>query len=524
MKRRLAGAAWSERRYTHLALGGGAVFALTGPPTDLLVAVPVGLMALAVALEAAPRPRRAAWLAWLWATAAGLVGLRFIPSVVELFTPLGLAGGLAGWAALASFQALAWAAAAWLLAAVRARWAIPTWLAFALLVLLASSLPGVFVWTPAGLLALRPSLLQLAELVGERGVSAIVAAAAALLGRPLARWLAGHPQSRRGWAAALVGCALGGGLEGHGQWRLAQLEPTWAAAPRLTLGLVQAAVEAKLRWEPSAREQVLRRLRTLTLEAERAGVALTVWPEAAYPYPLPYAERRLPPGRRSVLGQGVRGPVLFGYLGSTPVGSYNAATIASSSGLLQPPQAKLELLLFGETLPFGAWLPVQVRNVFYRAGGLLPGETVELLAEQAARIGVLNCYEDTLPSVGRRLAAHAPNLLVNLTNDAWFVGTQEPELHLRLSISRAIETRRDLVRAVNLGVPAHIDFLGRVQARGEAHRRGVLVVSPALNETSPTLYARAGDVPMWSALLLLALGHGLHRRRQRAHAVTAPDL
>jgi apolipoprotein N-acyltransferase len=64
--------------------------------------------------------------------------------------------------------------------------------------------------------------------------------------------------------------------------------------------------------------------------------------------------------------------------------------------------------------------------------------------------------------VGRRIALSLrPNLLVNVTNDAWFTGTAEPELHARLAVMRAIELRLDLVRAVNRGVASWVDATGR---------------------------------------------------------------
>src|SRR6185503_2583330 len=144
---------------------------------------------------------------------------------------------------------------------------------------------------------------------------------------------------------------------------------------------------------------------------------------------------------------------------------------------LQPPQAKMQLLWFGETVPLGEYLPF-LRRIFDRAGGLVPGAEVALLEHGGRRIGVLNCYEDTLPSVGRRVARAGPDLLVNVTNDAWFGPTAEPELHLRLSALRAVETRLDLVRAVNLGVPAWIDARGVVRARGSDDRESVMLATP----------------------------------------------
>jgi hypothetical protein len=72
------------------------------------------------------------------------------------------------------------------------------------------------------------------------------------------------------------------------------------------------------------------------------------------------------------------------------------------------------------------------------------------------------CYEDIFPSFGRRLIKKEPNVLINITNDAWFGRTSEPYEHLALAVYRSVESRLDLVRAVNTGVSAYVDATGRV--------------------------------------------------------------
>src|SRR5690606_28576962 len=123
------------------------------------------------------------------------------------------------------------------------------------------------------------------------------------------------------------------------------------------------------------------------------------------------------------------------------------------------------------------------------------------------RATVLNCYEDTLPVAGREAMEPKPNLLVNVTNDAWFAGSPEGELHLRLAVLRSIEARRDMVRAVNRGPTSWIDAAGRVRARRDPGPEGLgapppLIVDASLLETPLTPYARFGDLPL---VVLLAV-------------------
>ncbi len=499
--------------------------------------MPLGLAALFLALElpvAATRGKRAAFFrGWLWATSAGLLGLRFVPAVVDRFTPLGLAGGALALVLLAAFQALGWglgSLVAWLL---EARLAIDRRVAFPCGVLFACMWPGVFAWTPGALLSEWVPVIQLAELVGERGLSFLMALGVACVAWPLRRYFREEPPVASGkWQrnerSVLLGLGVWAVLFGYGLVRMQTL-----LRPRqlVKVALIQPATDARLRWEPTQRAEILNRLRRVTAEAEAAGAELSIWPEAAYPYLLSPVASHEPRGARAIHINGVKGPVLLGALtparapaGVKPEGQYNAATLIDADGHQQRPQAKLQLLWFGESLPIGQSSP-WLRKVFYRAGGLVPGDEVVLLRHMSAggeaRIAVLNCYEDILPGVGRRMAAHGPNLLVNVTNDAWFEGSIESALHLRLSALRAVETRRDLVRSVNLGLPAWIDRTGRIRGIGSPSPAGYMLVTPSLNNGPPTFYVRAGDYPLISLLIVFVCWKGFREvRRHREQAST----
>jgi apolipoprotein N-acyltransferase len=505
-----------NRRSLIVALFGGVLFALSAPPVDFLPAVLLGLAALFLAGRGVERPRAVALTAIVWGTSAGVVGMRFVPSVIVRFTELGFALGILALFLLSLLQSAIWAIGLAIARAVEHRTGLDPRLAFALGVFAALHFVFVIAWTPAGLLSPWPALVQGAEVIGERGVSFLLALAAALLASPLARFVRRPICDRRWWLAPALGAASLALMVAAGAWRMHEVRARVGALPKMDIGVVQAAVEARMRWEPGARDEILKRLRRLTAESERGGAELTLWPEAAYPYVIDHAPSRMPLSRRSPVGMGVRGPILFGAISNRNDESFNAATVIAPDGSVQLPQAKMELLWFGETVPLGEHLPF-LRKLFARAGGLVPGHDVVLLRSGPARMGVLNCYEDTLPTVARKVAREAPNLLINVTNDAWFGPTAEPELHLRLSVLRAIETRRDLVRAVNLGVPAWIDASGTVRRRGATDAQSVMFASPALNESGPTLYVSAGDSPLW-AVLVLVTADAYRRRRRRAEA------
>src|SRR5262249_47034192 len=142
--------------------------------------------------------------------------------------------------------------------------------------------------------------------------------------------------------------------------------------------------------------------------------------------------------------------------------------------------------------PFGEYIPLVgrvrwIRERFARAEGFTPGTRPALVSVRAGAqtltLGVLNCFEDTMAVVGAGLAR--ADLLVNITNDAWFGDGAAPWQHLMLARWRAVETRRELVRAVNTGVTCHVDALGRVERHAPTWRTETLVVAPRRMSLAP---------------------------------------
>jgi apolipoprotein N-acyltransferase len=90
------------------------------------------------------------------------------------------------------------------------------------------------------------------------------------------------------------------------------------------------------------------------------------------------------------------------------------------------------------------------------------------------------------------VAQGEPDVLVNVTNDAWFGDTAEPHLHHQVARMRAIETRRDLVRAVNTGVSGHVSAAGEDVQRTETWVRTSFIAEARLLR-GRTLWVILGD-------------------------------
>ena len=190
----------------------------------------------------------------------------------------------------------------------------------------------------------------------------------------------------------------------------------------------------------------------------------------------------LPPRRRPPTGlpddpqraqRGFHTPLLVWHAhpgGSSPY-PYNSALLLDGNGTIRGHFDKNILMVFGEYIPFYeqmGWL----HKLIPETSNFARGTDVEVLPLERAggtiNLGPMICYEDIFPSFGRRLVDKDPNILINITNDAWFGRTSEPFEHMALSVYRTIEMRLDLVRVVNTGVSAFIDSTGRVIWKGPA--------------------------------------------------------
>ena len=202
---------------------------------------------------------------------------------------------------------------------------------------------------------------------------------------------------------------------------------------------------------------------------------------------------------------------------------YNTAKLFTAHGGKQQTYRKMHLVPFGEYLPLRPLLgPI--------AGGLVPGDfgrgeepLVFDLPEPALKFAALVCFEDTLGELTRQFVKGGAQLLVNITNDGWFLRTAGAEQHLDNAIFRAVENRLPLVRCANTGITCSIDSKGRIDRTGRTGMwiapfvRGFVtheIAVPA--HPAQTFYTRHGDWFAHAAAIVTALAILRALRRTRA--------
>ena len=195
-------------------------------------------------------------------------------------------------------------------------------------------------------------------------------------------------------------------------------------------------------------------------------VDFILWPEGTYPYGIDLlrAERLEDPIQKIVAE--LNTPLLTSARGDKKEGYTNAFFAFDRKGqLIQPPYNKEVLIPFGEYTPGEKWFPFINKFFFEDQRSFVKGTgSNKVVTLDNIRLGLHICYEGLFDWFIRDVAQEGIDILVNVSNDAWFGNWQEPWQHLYMTLSRAIEIRRPLVRGTNSGFSAVVSAGGDVSS------------------------------------------------------------
>ncbi|EKD36591.1 MAG: hypothetical protein ACD_75C01451G0001, partial [uncultured bacterium] len=195
----------------------------------------------------------------------------------------------------------------------------------------------------------------------------------------------------------------------------------------------------------------------------------------------------------------------------------NSAYLLRPDGTVSGRYDKVHLVPYGEYVPLRKFFPF-IGKMVSGVGDFRPGKGFHPLAADGVRLGILICYEGIFPEGGRDYKREKANLLVNITNDAWFGKTSAPYQHLSMTVFRAVENRLYLVRTANTGISAIIDPMGTILARTGIFERAVLKGEVKIIDEK-TFYAAYGDIFVYlCGLALLILFIISIKQRRKKHA------
>ncbi len=498
--------------WTGLALStlSGFLWFLSCTPFDLSALSWIAMVPLFLVLDRARTRKAASLLSWWTGTVAIGGGYYWMIELLRRFADLSLPVALLLYLVFSAYQGSVFLLFGWIVRTIRRRTPLP----MILLAPLAGStaelvIPLLFPSHMAIVQAWHPMLIQIADLTGPIGVSALLLVVNGAIYDVLVQLREKQQQRWKLLAPAVAAAALVVAALTYGHFRMQHFDALSVAAPKLMVGVVQPNVPYNEKGldHPEKAPGQLKDLQDQSRELEKSGAQLIVWSETAYPYSLTrdfHADFPESDSRRML--RGFSTPTVVGALTRGDSTLYNSAFLLGRDGQVSGRYDKMRLLAFGETIPgveHFPWLRGMVPEGF---GNFTPGKDVTVLPLQTAdgaawRVGAIICYEDILPGLLRRMSKLHPHLFVNLTNDSWYGARAEPYQHLALAVFGSIEQRTGMVRAVNSGISAFIDANGRLVQQTEPIDPAVtprpaessLAAVPML-EAGHTVFAKVGEL------------------------------
>jgi len=350
-------------------------------------------------------------------------------------------------------------------------------------------------------------MIQIADIFGVYGVSGLIVfcncvlavGILAWLELPWQDWIPGRKTFVRA-AVALVIVVVG--TVTYGYRRMQVIDRTAASAEHIRVAVIQGNIDQAQKWDPRFQVLTTVKYRRLSLEPAAKDADLIIWPETAAPF---YFMDN--PVLTDMVLEGVKAAKAHFIIGSPSYAEangrmiyHNSAYLVSPQGELQGKYDKVHLVPFGEYVPMKRFLPF-IDKLVAQVGDFKPGRKGHTLSWDDRRVGLLICYESIFPELARATVRNGADLLVNITNDAWFGRTSAAFQHFSMAVFRAVENRRCLARAANTGISGFIDANGRI-----LHATGLFTEAvdarPLALLKNRSYYSRWGDWPMW----ILALG------------------
>ncbi|MCX5754446.1 MAG: apolipoprotein N-acyltransferase [Candidatus Krumholzibacteria bacterium] len=364
----------------------------------------------------------------------------------------------------------------------------------------------------ANAIAIHPLAIQGVSVYGSFGLSFVLA----LLNLCAARTLFGRGARTRVLAAAAFVAVVGGHLA-WGAHEIARFDGTKTALNgNDAVAVMQPNIDLGLKFEPSFRDSIFVQMEKYAAIAAEHGAGLILFPETAAPVSFKATPQYL--GLLEAIARGDGIDILTGYVDHTVVNNawiaHNAAALISKDGRLTGNYHKMNLLPFGEKMPWSRYFPALAKLDFGQAN-FIPGTKQTIFDSGVGRFGVLICFESTFSGFTRRYVQGGADFLVNITNDGWFGNNQGPVQHAEMAILRAVENRVTLFRAAYTGVSMIVDPVGRVKQRLGLFTEGMIYGS-AERSGGGTFYTKHGDAVYFAmalACLLLVFVPALRGRR-----------
>ncbi|MBI4654772.1 MAG: apolipoprotein N-acyltransferase [Nitrospirae bacterium] len=355
------------------------------------------------------------------------------------------------------------------------------------------------------------ALIQIADITGVYGISFLVVAVNSLLFDMFFYW-----PKRQNEMPLLDRSLLTLGLItlgiivittlSYGIWRLSSDE----GVQKVKVSLIQGNFEQDKKWDVKFQKEIIETYKSLSTKAGEEAPSIIIWPETAVPFIFNHDKEMTQDLIEFQKTLGIY--LIFGSITIKDIKD-NKYQLSNSSVLL-PPQGetlaiydKIHLVPYGEYVPLRRFFPF-ISKLVEGIGDFVPGKQYLIVQTPFAKIGNLICYEIIFPGLVRKFVDGGADLLVTITNDAWFGRWGAPEQHFSMAVLRAVENRVPIVRAANTGVSGVIDARGIIKKKSDIFVRAVLTEDIAVGLFKKSFYSRYGDLFAFfciiSSVLLIA--------------------
>ncbi len=357
----------------------------------------------------------------------------------------------------------------------------------------------------------NPTLIQVADLFGVYALSFLIALSNAVVFLFLLNVFRIKYRNRLVSTRLLAGSILFYSLLFclvwfYGKGRIQSIDHLIATSPSMRVSVIQGNIDQSMKWDPRFRKTTTDQYIDLSFKAGRDRPDLIVWPETSTPFYF-FQEENL---TETVLEAIHKIDTTF-LIGSPAVifkgkfaGYNNRAYLIGPDKKLCGKYDKTHLVPFGEYVPLKKWFPFLGKMV-QATGNFIPGNKIVPVKCNQHKLGLQICFEAIFSDISRVMVQNGADLLVNITNDAWFGRTSAPYQHFSMAVFRAIENRRSLVRSANTGISGFIDPVGRIIEATPLFEKAMRTRSIPIIPTK-TVYTRYGDIlPSISLVIMIFL-------------------
>lgn len=275
--------------------------------------------------------------------------------------------------------------------------------------------------------------------------------------------------------------------------------------------VIQGNVPSDIQWDQISDMQVrdlFEQHLNLSLEAQKTGARLIIWPEFSVPlcFNCSYS---IYPEFRNKLARFAQESGTTLVLGTSETEMSKQVPQFYNTALCLHPDLSVSQYFKMHLVPFGEYTPYKkifffVEKMTHAIGELAAGEKYVLHRFEGKKFGTPICYEIIFPDLVRKFVKQGADFLVTITNDGWYGTSSAPFQHFAIAVTRAVENRRFLLRSATTGISGIIDPFGRILSRTDLMTQTYLseVIAP---EDTLTPYTRFGDLTPITSLTLFII-------------------